>query len=539
MQEQEFFGSRDREISESPHKAARAKLIEQLAEANPTLLREFRNALHDAEAQSQFVRKGDRFPLGGRGDVNTYVLFAELGRALLGSAGHAGMIVPSGIATDDTTKYLFRDFVDQRSLVSLYDIRNQDRFFYDVGHRRFKFSLLTLALRSHGTDPEFAFGLEDLEELLEPGRRVRLSSTDFALFNPNTRTCPTFRSSQDAKITRGIYERVPVLIDESDEENGNPWGIRFMAMFHMSNDSGLFHDSPGPNLVPLYEAKLVHHFDHRYGDYAMRAPDSRDSEMPRVPVEPMNNLHYQITTRYWVPESEVAERLEGRWAHKWLLGFRSIARSTDVRTVIACVVPHSAVSGKLPLLLPERTDLVHLLLGQLNSFAFDYVARQKVGGTDLAYHYVKQFPAFTPTFYSRHPCTWLGPEGIAKYVEERVLELTYTAWNLQPFAADCGYDGPPFRWDPERRFLLRCELDAAFFHLYGLPRDDVDYIMDTFPIVRRKDEAEHGEYQTKRVILEIYDEMAEAIRSGHSYQTHLDPPSADPRVAHPATAITT
>ena len=115
----------------------------------------------------------------------------------------------------------------------------------------------------------------------------------------------------------------------------------------------------------------------------------------------------------------------------------------------------------------------------------------------------------------------------------RVLELTYTAWDLEPFARDLGYDGPPFRWDPERRFLLRCELDAAFFHLYGLERDDVDYIMDTFPIVRRKDEQAHGEYRTKRVILEIYDELAEAIATGRPYQTRLDPPPADPRVAHP------
>ena len=123
---------------------------------------------------------------------------------------------------------------------------------------------------------------------------------------------------------------------------------------------------------------------------------------------------------------------------------------------------------------------------------------------------------------------------VIDWITPRVLELVYTAWNLQPFAADCGYDGPPFRWDPARRFLLRCELDAAFFHLYGITREDVDYIMDTFPIVKRKDEAEHGGYWTEHVILEIYDEMAEAMAGGSSYQTRLDPPPADPRVAHPA-----
>ena len=116
----------------------------------------------------------------------------------------------------------------------------------------------------------------------------------------------------------------------------------------------------------------------------------------------------------------------------------------------------------------------------------------------------------------------------------RVMELTFTSQDLQPFAKECGYDRPPFRWDVERRFLIRCELDAAFFHLYGIARDDVDYMMDTFPIVKRKDIAAHDEYRTKRVILEIYDEMARAMQGGQPYKTRLDPPPGDPRAAHPA-----
>jgi hypothetical protein len=111
------------------------------------------------------------------------------------------------------------------------------------------------------------------------------------------------------------------------------------------------------------------------------------------------------------------------------------------------------------------------------------------------------------------------------WVRHRVCELTYTAWDMEPFARDLGDDGPPFRWDEERRALLRAELDAAYFHLYGIERDDVDYILDAFPIVKRKDEAKFGEYRTKRLILEIYDAMAKAIATGEPYQTVLDPPA--------------
>jgi hypothetical protein len=123
-------------------------------------------------------------------------------------------------------------------------------------------------------------------------------------------------------------------------------------------------------------------------------------------------------------------------------------------------------------------------------------------------------------------------KSIEEWIVPRVLELSYTAFDLESFARDLGYEAPPFRWDEERRFLIRCELDAAFFHLYGIDRDDADYIMETFPIVKRKDEARFGEYRTKRVILEIYDAMAEAARTSRPYQTRLDPPPGDPRAAH-------
>jgi hypothetical protein len=143
--------------------------------------------------------------------------------------------------------------------------------------------------------------------------------------------------------------------------------------------------------------------------------------------------------------------------------------------------------------------------------------------------HIKQFPVLPPSTYDQ-PAGWSADETRVYWFLPRVLELTFTAWDLAPFARDCGYAGPPFRWDDSRRFLVRCELDAAFFHLYGINRDDAAYILDTFPVVRKKDEARHGVYRTQRVILEIYNRMAETIRTGVPYQTLLDPPPADPRV---------
>jgi hypothetical protein len=118
------------------------------------------------------------------------------------------------------------------------------------------------------------------------------------------------------------------------------------------------------------------------------------------------------------------------------------------------------------------------------------------------------------------------------------MELIYTAWDMAPFAEDLrdtdtsGRVNPPFMWDEERRSWLRTELDAAIFHLYGIERDDIDYIMDTFPIVRRKDEAAYGEYRTKNRILQVYDALADATETGKQYKSVLDPaPGHGPR--HP------
>jgi len=199
--------------------------------------------------------------------------------------------------------------------------------------------------------------------------------------------------------------------------------------------------------------------------------------------------------------------------------------------LIAMLVPRTGVGNKLPVVLTAAPDSVHCLVANLSSFALDYVARQKVGGTHLNFFIVEQLPVLSPDVYSG-TAPWASSLTLSEWMRPRVLELTFTAWDLGGFARDLGWGGAPFRWDHDRRALLRAELDSAFFLLYGVERHDVGYIMETFPIVRRNDESAHGEYRTKRLILEIYDAMAKAIETGEPYETILDPPPADGHVAH-------
>jgi len=325
---------------------------------------------------------------------------------------------------------------------------------------------------------------------------------------------------------------VPVLIREGDP-NGNTWGIKFSTMFHMSNDSHLFHTREqlaaddaaleGNSFVrgcdrwlPVYEAKMLHHYDHRWATYT--GIDTRDLS----DAEKRNPDHLALP-RYWVAEREVDQQLPA-WNRSWLVGFRDIARNTDERTVIAGFFPRTAVGNKLPELMFEA-DPEHIVgaVAALCSFVEDYAARQKVGGTTLNFFLVNQFPLPALEAFDRETLGFVVP---------RVLELTYTATDLAGLAADLGYDGPPFRWELDRRALIRAELDATMFRLYGIERDDVDYIMDTFPIVCRRDVDRFGDYRTKRLILERYDALVAADATGLSYGTPLDPPPGDPRAAH-------
>lgn len=195
------------------------------------------------------------------------------------------------------------------------------------------------------------------------------------------------------------------------------------------------------------------------------------------------------------------------------------------------MIPYGPASVNMPVLGFSDPKSGVILISAINSFILDFFARQAVGGSHLTFGIMKQLPFPVPNRFEAAE-EW-SSQSLSDWIIMRAVELSYTAWDLKHFGADLGYHGPPFKWDPQRRELIRAELDAMFFRIYGIERDDVDYIMDTFPIVRRKDEAAHGEYRTKRLILERYDAIAEAAASGTEYQTVLNPPPADPSCAHP------
>lgn len=543
--EKEFFAARAPDIARAAG-ARRKTLIEGLRSSDPALRAAYEATLRETEGESHLLRNGGRYPLCGLGKINTYAVFAENMRSAADATGRLGVIVPTGIATDDTTKLFFADCVDRASLVSLLSFENE-AFIFPAVHHAFKFCLLTLTGPARpSAAAQFMFFVRFIADLADADRRFTLTPDDIALINPNTKTAPVFRSRRDAELTAAIYRRVPVLVRESDAQN--LWGVEFQqGLFNMTSDSRLFRtaaelQAEGAALhgnrwhneaqrwLPLYEAKMIQQYNHRFGDYAMKNEDAGGTSLPDVPDTQLINPAYVVQPRYWVCEPEVSSAVSNTGL-TWLLGFRDITNAGNERTMIANPLPLAAIGNKLPLLNPAHRH-APMLHAVLSSFANDYATRQKLGGTAMNFFIVKQLAVLPPSTFDAPP-DWASSETVGEWFRPRILELTYTAWDLDGYGRGIGYDGPPFCWDPKRRRVLRAELDGAFFHLYGIERDDVDYIMETFPIVKRKDVAAYGEYRTKRLILEVYDAMAKAIESGEPYETILDPPPADPSCAHP------
>jgi N-6 DNA Methylase len=671
LQEEEFFATRHPAIAEAKNKAERSQRIQWLSEgmlsqhlypgdtahhttaesdAERRLYQDFISARRTAEAASVFAHvdgdDGGRYPLTGVGDVNTYALFAETILQITAADGRAGFIVPTGIATDDSTKAFFSNIAQSGRLVSLLSYENEEFIFRDV-HHSFRFCLVTLGRAAAAS---FVFFARQAAQVHDVRRQFALTPEEFRLLNPNTLTCPIFRSTQDAELTKKLYRAAPVLIRDGAgcELERNPWGISLSTMFHMSNDSHLFLDEPAADCLPLYEAKLIHHFDHRWATYTPDG-DTRD-----LTPEEKSNPATTITPRYWVPQREVwlrvstlpeglrkalsmrdavaielcvtqllfgwwladdpdvpvypawqlfvrhhpyaanvaptslglcgdnppsltplndnylpaAGSFEGimssersttawyaldalaweqvleftagyrnnlpppeaklstqsevlvlaeRWLEascpKWLMGWRDVTSAHVLRTLIASVLPLAGVGNNLPLMtLPVATlpGQVAALLGNLGSLVLDYATRHKVGGVHLNFFIFKQLPVLPPTQYTSEDIAFIAP---------RVLELTYTAHDVAPWAKAEGYDGVPFAFDSDRRAVLRAQLDAWYARLYGLTRDELRYVLDptdvmgddypteTFRVLKASEQRQFGEYRTRRLVLEAWDRL--------------------------------
>ncbi|NEA89888.1 N-6 DNA methylase [Streptomyces sp. SID7958] len=564
LKEQEFFAARSPEIAKSAG-ARRKSLIQRLVANDPDLYSMYQEAKREIDGTRHFASASGLYPLCGRGRIKTDTIFTEQDRRLGSPRGRVGVIVPTGIATDATTQFFFKDLVTKGQLAALYGFENEEKLFPGV-HHAVNFALFCMiGSGSPETPITIAFRVRQVSQIAE--RSYTLTGREIQLLNPNTGTCPIFRSRRDAEVTLDIYRRIPVLVDETKKSAGNPWGISFIqGLFNMTSDSHLFRPSAEQGetfddllrdgwhlegnvlvrgearLLPLYEAKMLHYYDHRFSTYEGATEKQLAlGTLPRFTVEQHQDPSAAPMPRYWVPADDTATgkfdkngeevKIPGvdsllaakDWHHDWLMGFRKICHGTNERTAITFAFPKRGLGDSGNILMPSRTEQPWLFYGNSTALALDYVLRQKLGGTNLNFFQFEQLPFLHPEQLTPH----------SHAITPRLLELIYTAHDMAPFARDLGDTGAPFRWDEDRRAVIRAELDALFFHLYGIDRDDTAYILDTFNVVRDNDMKAHGEYRTKNLILAEYDRMAAAgltlenpLTEGESgtYRSTLTPP---------------
>ena len=529
LQEVEWFATRAPEIALATTAAARRAAIGRLRKQGAPLAVDFDDAKSRADELGQMVRKSGHYPLLGGGDINLYSLFVERAMSLVKPDGFVGLLTPSGIYADLTAARFFKSISTSGRLASLYDFENRrlgtrlPPFFPDVDSR-FKFCAVTFGGEVRTFDKAMcAFFLHDSGTTTNPDRSFPLAPDDFAKVNPNTGTAPVFRHRRDAEITRRIYGQHPVLVDRSGGQERQVWPVRYHTMFHMTNDSGLFRTAEqlesdgfypvegnrwkrGDELyLQLYEGKMVQAFDHRAASVVVNPTNVNR------PAQPRDTTLEEHTDHSWLPDPQFWVGTDScEWPDdlRWTLGLKHVTSTTNLRTVITSIVPWAGFGNSLPVLMPKDKGFdagaAACLVANFNSFGLDYIARQKVHGNNLNWFVVEQLPVIAQDDYDRQ----FGHKTAGELVRDHVLRLTFTSDDMFPFARDLGYTGLPFTWDAEERRHLRARLDALYFHLYGLSRDDAGYILDTFPIVKRQDKKEFGDYRTKRLILAYMNALA-------------------------------
>lgn len=571
LQEEEFFASRNPNIAQAKNKAERSQRIQWLSEgklaehlypslqhtdverqAERALFDEFVTAKRTAEAASVFFHvKGDeggRYQLTGVGDVNTYALFSESILQMTSMHGRSGFIVPTGIATDDSTKAYFGHIAQSARLVSLYDFENREALFESV-HRSYKFCLLTLGQSSKA---EFVFFATQVSHIYDHRRRFSLTPEEFRLINPNTLTCPVFRSERDAELAKKLYSATSIWIQDWDDQIDDSWNVEIKTrLFHMAEDSHLFINKDEIEATPLVEAKLVHLYDHRWATYVSDT-DTRD-----LTLQEKQDKSVIAKTRYWVSKEELELRATNlpkefvdayrsqnkillkkilieigevtnvseenlieasreiikKHCPKIWLGWRKITNVANERTFISFLVPFVAVGDSMYVIKlggNVNAKLQAALYANFSSIILDWIVRQKIGGSNMSFYLVKQLPIFSPSEYRATDLEYIVP---------RVLELTYNAYDMCIWANELNFGSEPYLFEPNRRATLTAELDAYFAKLYGLTREELRYILDpadmmgedypseSFRVLKNNEIKEFGEYRTRRLVLEAWDKL--------------------------------
>lgn len=523
---------------------------ELLAQGDP-LVQAFYESKAKASHTMMMIRHCEDYPLTSSGDINIYGLFAERALTLLNEQGVCGLVLMSGIAADQSCTKFFQHVSQRGRLRNFYHFENRrttgGRHFADV-HGQLKFCIFVASAQPNGDQAHYGCFVDDVTAIDTGNKCFNLAADFLRKVNPNTGSIPILRSHADREILERVYDTTPIL--QNHASNNLLYPVRFTSMFHMTKDrkegkmltrsqldkqeriwalANHVFESDAGRWLPLYEGKMIWQFDHRAADVKFNP----DAPLKRASAEYLDDRAHEDPLRssipqFWVLEKHVEQRLQamakqivrdspaesesevfGQLKTPFFLGFRDITNTTDRRTMISTILPYSAVSNTLCLLMAENTTVsdyainCSLLVGNFGSLIFDYIARCKLHANHMNWFILEQLPVIPRERYEK---TKFGLKTATKVVGETVVELVYNAHALTPFAEAIGFvntDGivqEPFPWDSDRRLSLRAKLDAVYFHLYGITETaEIDHVHSLFKVEENTEVSLYGEYRSKRL----------------------------------------
>jgi hypothetical protein len=568
LEEKQYF------LTKAPHitllkGAERKKAIQELKGGE--IFKDFVLEKHLMDSQVRFIKYSNRFVLTAKNKINTYTSFAELTACIINPKGRTGIIIPTGISTDESASDYFSYLMANKQVVSLIGFENEEFIFPGIANV-VRFCLFTIkGILGKESEPTFAYHLRNISQLGEEERFFKLSKKEIELFNPKTKTSPIFRTKSDKILNTKFYEENQILSKLT--EIGDVLKIRlFQGLYNITSDSKLFVKKRDLNCLPLYESKYIWHYDHRFGSFDLKdkLKGKGGRGLPDMPIENLKNPDYIITPMYYVPIDETKKRIPNTWKNSWLIIYRRIANFKLERTMTSAIIPLAGVGDSSNLIFSESRSVFELLLlySNFNSIIYDYTIRQKVAGSNLSQFFILQTPILEISKYSNRN---------KLEILHRQYELSYTSWDIKAFADDVwkeaslmnneewiikneewegkthtglqaaivkqwkdnkaatgghewnppdwfeidekGCPLPPFKWDEHRRAVLKAELDAIYAKLYGLTTEELRYILDpqdvygpefpgeTFRVLKEKEIRQFGEYRTRRLVLEAWERL--------------------------------
>ena len=524
FEELPWFAARDAAIANEPLKTRRRSMIAALKESRPDLFDDFNRAQARQNTAAKIVRTGGAYTDLNSGKLNIYKMFVERSLSLIKPNGLVGLLTPIGIGTDHNVTTFLTRLTQADRLKAFIAFENKRRWLFADVHAEDQPTIFIVGGdQRHFETFKYAVKLQQLPTSPEAPKAVAITKATLAKVNPTTGTMPIFRSIADLRIVSRIYEANPVLIEEKGRRAFSVFPIKYRQMVNMTSRSAGFRtaqmlvedegawpvqlgefESEAGRWLRLFEGKMVSIYNHRYAGVRNRTNSVSGQGVPiHTSVEQLRDLSFFPEPRYWI------NRVDAAPDFKSAIGFNDVCNTNNARSLLSAIVPSGAYGNTLPLLSfePSAPDDMALLQGNLASIVCDYVARQKIQSRHLNKYILAQLPVIPPDAYAR----MFGPKSAAAIVREAVLELSYTAHDLAPFAREMGYvdaNGdvlPPFPWNEDRRLRLRAKLDALYFILYGVfdpadpvqSRDDIRYIYSTFPIVEREESARWGSYRSR------------------------------------------